>query len=152
MTTVDTEADTSPPKADTVPDTKKQKMGVPESPDNEWPEAWYMPDEVAEQCQDNKLEPNKPVSAADLKGLGISYWKMDADAYEYPVKEVPWNPKDAQDPRLKALRDDRGYSYADIITVHPDHLPDFENKIKCFFEGELITAILEHFIACVVLY
>ena len=64
-----------------------------------------------------------PIDAAGMRKLGISYWKMDADAYTYPVKEVPWDPKDAQDPKLKALRDDRGYSYADIITVHPDHLP-----------------------------
>ena len=45
------------------------------------------------------------------------------------VKEVPWDPKEAQDPKLKSLRDDRGYSYADIITVHPDHLPGRSYKV-----------------------
>ena len=48
---------------------------------------------------------------------------MDAEKYEYPVKAVPWDPKDAVDPRLKAIRDDRGYSYADIITVRECFFP-----------------------------
>ena len=77
-----------------------------------------------EECEDqkaeNRQEPNKPATVADLKKLGIAYWKMDADAYDYPVKAVPWDPKDATDPRLSSLRDDRGYSYADIISIRPD--------------------------------
>ena len=50
------------------------------------------------------------------------------------------DPKDAMDPKLKALRDARGYSYADIITIHPDHLPGFEDKIKAFFEEHIHDA------------
>lgn len=109
----------------------------PMAPDSEWPEAWIMPDEIPEtgdQCQSNRLEPNIPVSARDMKDIGISYWRMDADSYSYPVKAVPWDPQDATDPKLRALRDIRGYSYADIITIHPDHLPEFDAKIKSFFE------------------
>lgn len=113
----------------------------PCAPDSEWPEAWYMPDEVEDQCKPNKLEPNQPVTAADMKKLGICYWKMDADSYEYPTIQVPWDPKEAMDPKLKALRDARGYSYADIITVHPDHLPEFEKKIKAFFEEHIHDAV-----------
>jgi 1,2-dihydroxy-3-keto-5-methylthiopentene dioxygenase len=119
---------------------KKQKMDeYPMAPDNEWPEAWIMPDNENtpdfDQCKPNKCEPNIPVSAAEMKKIGIAYWKMEnVDKYEYPVKAVPYDPKDAMDPKLSALRDSRGYSYADIITVHPDHLPEFETKIKAFFE------------------
>lgn len=65
---------------------------------------------------------------------------MDAESFEYPVKSVPWNPKDAMDPKLIKLRTDRGYSYADIITVHPDHLPGFEDKVKSFFEEHIHDA------------
>ena len=137
MWTMSSEATKEETKVEEQPDTKKQKMSVAEAPDSEWPEAWLLPDDVSNQCALNKLEPNVAVDAAALRKLGISYWKMDADAYTYPVKEVPWDPKDAQDPKLKALRDDRGYSYADIITVHPDHLPAFEDKIKSFFEGRV---------------
>ena len=38
------------------------------------------------------------------------------------------------------IRDDRGYNYADIITVHPDHLPGYEDKVKAFFEEHIHDA------------
>ena len=132
-------------KADTTdaaaPEAKKQKTIMEVSPDNEWPEAWMMAEgETEDQKKENRQEPNVKVTAADMKALGVSYWKMDADAYDYPLKAVPWDPKDAMDPRLKALRDDRGYSYADIISIHPDHLPEYETKIKFFFEEHIHDA------------
>lgn len=111
----------------------------PMAPDSEWSEAWIMPDNESDpdfdQCKPNRCEPNVPVTADELKKIGIAYWKMDdVDKYNYPVKAVPYDPKDAVDPKLAALRDSRGYSYADIITVHPDHLPEYDTKIKAFFE------------------
>eukprot|EP00594_Rhizosolenia_setigera_P012533 CAMPEP_0178964916 /NCGR_PEP_ID=MMETSP0789-20121207/15961_1 /TAXON_ID=3005 /ORGANISM="Rhizosolenia setigera, Strain CCMP 1694" /LENGTH=203 /DNA_ID=CAMNT_0020649781 /DNA_START=13 /DNA_END=624 /DNA_ORIENTATION=- len=115
-------------------------MSLTQSPDEEWPEAWLMPEEVEDQKALNKLSPNVPVSVSEMKELGICYWKMDADAFTYPVKSVPWDPSDAMDPRLVQLRDDRGYSYADIITVHPDHLPGYEEKVKAFFEEHIHDA------------
>ncbi len=42
--------------------------------------------------------PNAPVSAAALRELGVLYWRLDADAH-------------ATDPRLRAIREVRGYSY-----------------------------------------
>lgn len=127
----------------TEPDNKKLKMDdYPMSPDEEWPEAWLMPDYVNDQCQPNQLEPHVPVSAEQMRELGMCYWKMhDVDKYEYPTKAVPWDPKDAKDPKLQALRDARGYSYADIITVHPDHLPEFDTKIAAFFEEHIHDAV-----------
>eukprot|EP00934_Nitzschia_sp_Nitz4_P008170 Nitzschia sp. Nitz4//scaffold76_size158648//128423//129339//NITZ4_002566-RA/size158648-augustus-gene-0.152-mRNA-1//-1//CDS//3329557905//8160//frame0 len=124
-----------------APEAKKVKMSVEPSPDSEWPEAWYMTEgEIEDQKKENRQEPNKPVDVAACKSLGISYWKMDADAFKYPVKQVPWDPKDAVDPRLSAIRDDRGYSYADILTIHPDHLPGYEEKVKAFFEEHIHDA------------
>lgn len=120
---------------------KKAKVSIPMAPDEEWPEAWIMPDgNCKDQKAPNKKEPNEPVDAAGLRKLGICYWKMDAESYSYPVKAIPWDPKDATDPRLMQLRDDRGYSYADIITVHPDHLPGYEQKVKAFFEEHIHDA------------
>jgi len=58
-----------------------------------------------------------------MRELGIAFWNGDADSYTYPVKTIPCDPKDATDPKLMQICDDRGYSYADIITVHPDNLP-----------------------------
>jgi hypothetical protein len=69
------------------PEAKKAKMvHVEESDMKEWPEAWLMADTVEDQKAPNRQEPNVTVSAADLKELGIAYWKMDADAFEYPIK------------------------------------------------------------------
>mmetsp|Transcript_268 Transcript_268/g.362 ORF Transcript_268/g.362 Transcript_268/m.362 type:complete len:222 (+) Transcript_268:247-912(+) len=123
-------------------ETKKPKLmnQYPEAPDEDWPEAWLMVDKVEDQCLVNRLEPNMPATVADLKKIGIQYWKMDAKSFEYPVKAVPWDPKNATDPKLKALRDDRGYNYADIITIHPDHLPEFDKKIAMFFEEHIHDA------------
>lgn len=123
-----------------VPIIKKAKMALPEAPFDQWPEAWIIPKEIDDQYAENRLEPNVPVTVEDLKKIGICYWKLDADSFTYPTKSVPWDPKDATDPMLKQLRDDRGYSYADIITVHPDHLPEFEKKLKAFFEEHIHDA------------
>ena len=47
--------------------------------------------------------------------------------HSLPARPVP---SEAMDPALAKIRDERGYSYADIITVHPDHLPEFETKVR----------------------
>mmetsp|Transcript_2465 Transcript_2465/g.2670 ORF Transcript_2465/g.2670 Transcript_2465/m.2670 type:complete len:226 (+) Transcript_2465:38-715(+) len=120
--------------------THTPKVGVKESPDSEWPEAWMMSDDIRDQKAENRLEPNMSVGVEGLRKIGLSYWKMDAETYTYPVKSVPWNPNDSMDPKLSQIRDDRGYSYADIITVHPDHLPGYEEKVKSFFEEHIHDA------------
>ena len=136
-----TEAAAEPETEVKEPETKKMKTSsVPQAPDEEWPEAWIMPDEVEDQKALNKLEPNEEVTPAMMKELGIAFWKMDADSFTYPTKSVPWDPKDAVDPKLSQIRDERGYSYADIITVHPDHLPGYEEKVKAFFEEHIHDA------------
>lgn len=136
-----TDTTTSKDPSTDPPPEKKPKNMMEQAPEEEWPEAWLMPEgECKDQKAANKREPNVPVSAADMKKLGICYWKMDADSYKYPTKAIPYDPKDAVDPKLSQLRDDRGYSYADIITVHPDHLPGFDDKIKAFFEEHIHDA------------
>jgi 1,2-dihydroxy-3-keto-5-methylthiopentene dioxygenase len=128
--------DTAPP-----PEAKKQKMTIIQAPDEEWPDSWMMVEgDLDDQKKENRQDPNLPVNAENLRKLGVQYWKMDAETYEYPLKAVPWDPKDAMDPKLKALRDDRGYSYADIISIHPDHLPEYETKVKYFFEEHIHDA------------
>jgi len=110
--------------------------------DEGWPEAWYMveDDKVESQKHENRLTPNQPVNVKDMRALGLNYWKMDAENYKYPVKSIPWDPQEATDPRLKALRDDRGYSYADVLTIHPDFLPGFDGLVKNFFTEHIHDA------------
>jgi 1,2-dihydroxy-3-keto-5-methylthiopentene dioxygenase len=111
-----------------------------QAPENQWPEAWYIAAECNDQKATNKKQPNEPASVEDLKAVGICYWKLNADADAYPSISVPWNPQDTCDPMLSQLRDDRGYGYADIITVHRDKLPEYDSKVKSFFEEHIHDA------------
>jgi len=116
------------------------KIGVKESPDSEWPEAWLMTDILKDKKAENRMTPNVPVAPDMLRKIGLSYWKMDAEKYTYPIKSVPWNPNNSMDPKLRQIRHDRGYSYADIITIHPDHLPGYEEKVSSFFKEHIHDA------------
>lgn len=51
---------------------------------------------------------------------------MDPDAYP-------------EDPKLKAIRKARGYSYEDAIEVSPSTLSNYEEKIKMFYEEHIHT-------------
>mmetsp|Transcript_2945 Transcript_2945/g.3248 ORF Transcript_2945/g.3248 Transcript_2945/m.3248 type:complete len:255 (+) Transcript_2945:46-810(+) len=118
----------------------KSKLGVKESPDSEWPEAWLMTNNLKDRKAENRMMPNIPIGAAVLRQIGLSYWKMDAEKYTYPTTSVPWNPNNSMDPKLSQIRNDRGYSYADIITIHPDHLIGYEEKINSFFKEHIHDA------------
>lgn len=63
----------SPTKDEEPPPSKKVKSGTMEqAPDSEWPEAWLMPNgEIEDQKAPNKLEPNVPVTAEELREIGI---------------------------------------------------------------------------------
>lgn len=54
------------------------------------------------------------------------YWKLDPSLYP-------------DDERLEAIKKVRGYSYEDTVNVSPDTLPDYENKIKAFYEEHIHT-------------
>ncbi|KAL7872953.1 hypothetical protein AOLI_G00120240 [Acnodon oligacanthus] len=87
-------------------------------------DAWYMDESAEDQRLPHRLEPNKPVSLEDLQKIGVFYWKLNADIYE-------------NDPELQRIREERGYSYMDIITIHPDKLANYEDKLKMFYEEHL---------------
>ncbi|XP_036448877.1 1,2-dihydroxy-3-keto-5-methylthiopentene dioxygenase [Colossoma macropomum] len=87
-------------------------------------EAWYMDESTEDQRLPHRLEPNKSVSLEDLQKIGVFYRKLNADIYE-------------NDPELQRIREERGYSYMDIITIHPDKLPNYEDKLKMFYEEHL---------------
>lgn len=76
--------------------------------------------------QPHQCVPNQPVNQSELEALGVLQWRLDADKHE-------------TDPVLADLRKQRGYTYHDLITVSPDRLPNYEAKIKSFFEEHLHT-------------
>jgi len=40
---------------------------------------------------------------------------------------------------VKEIRKERGYNYSDVCTVDPEHLQNFEEKIKSFFTEHIHT-------------
>ncbi|NP_001318092.1 acireductone dioxygenase [Solanum lycopersicum] len=89
-------------------------------------QAWYMDDNDEDQRLPHHREPKEFVSLDKLAELGVLSWRLDADNYE-------------TDEELKKIREDRGYSYIDFCEVCPEKLPNYEEKIKNFFEEHLHT-------------
>ncbi|XXG82105.1 hypothetical protein AAC387_Pa10g0123 [Persea americana] len=89
-------------------------------------EAWYMDDSDEDQRLPHHREPKEFVSLDQLAEFGVLSWRLDADDVD-------------NDEELKKIRKDRGYSYMDLIEVCPEKLPNYEDKIKSFFEEHLHT-------------
>ncbi|PON79980.1 Acireductone dioxygenase ARD family [Parasponia andersonii] len=89
-------------------------------------QAWYMDDSVDDQRLPHHREPKEFVSLDQLAELGVLSWRLDADNYE-------------TDEELKKIRAERGYSYMDFCEVSPETLPNYDEKIKNFFEEHLHT-------------
>ncbi|KAM4771986.1 acireductone dioxygenase [Rhinophrynus dorsalis] len=87
-------------------------------------QAWYMDESTEDQRLPHRLMPDQSVTLQQLKELGVHYFKLDADKYE-------------NDPELAKIRKENNYSYTDIITIHKDTLPNYEEKIKVFYEEHL---------------
>ncbi|EIE26677.1 aci-reductone dioxygenase [Coccomyxa subellipsoidea C-169] len=98
-----------------------KRLAQPDPIENSHVDAWYMDESTEDQRLPHRLEPNETVSLEHLQKLGVVYWKVDGE----------------EDPKLQAIRDARGYSYKDVITVSPDKLPNYEAKIKSFFEEHI---------------
>ncbi|CAK7327125.1 unnamed protein product [Dovyalis caffra] len=89
-------------------------------------QAWYMDDSDEDQRLPHHREPKEFVSLDQIAKLGVLSWRLDADNYE-------------TDEELKKIREERGYSYVDFCEVCPEKLPNYEEKIKNFFEEHLHT-------------
>ncbi|XP_077990385.1 acireductone dioxygenase-like [Glandiceps talaboti] len=86
--------------------------------------AWVLDDTDADQRLEHMTEPPKFVDLDYLKGQGVLYWKLDADNFE-------------KEGKLGEICKERGYTYEDVITCTPQTLPNYEQKIKSFFEEHL---------------
>merc|ERR1711976_403964 len=72
---------------------------------------------------------SEPPEMLDLDQLkektGVLYWKINADDVE-------------NDALLQKIRKDRGYTYEDQVNI-TEQMPEYEKKIKMFFEEHLHT-------------
>ncbi|XP_032070591.1 1,2-dihydroxy-3-keto-5-methylthiopentene dioxygenase [Thamnophis elegans] len=87
-------------------------------------EAWYMDGSPEDPRKPHRPQPPRPVSLEQLSRIGVFYCKLDADNYE-------------TDPELAKIRKEKNYSWMDIITISKDMLPNYEEKIKTFYEEHL---------------
>ncbi|WVZ55574.1 hypothetical protein U9M48_006215 [Paspalum notatum var. saurae] len=89
-------------------------------------QAWYMDDSEEDQRLPHHREPKEFIPLDKLSELGILSWRLNANDWE-------------NDENLKKIREARGYSYMDICDVCPEKLPNYEAKLKNFFEEHLHT-------------
>ena len=78
----------------------------------------------------HKKDPNVEVSLKTLENLGVVCNQIDPSMYEKDDKYL-------ENPELIAIQKERGYTYSDLITITPELLPNYEAKIKSFFEEHL---------------
>ncbi|XP_067941876.1 acireductone dioxygenase-like [Watersipora subatra] len=94
-------------------------------------QAWFMnKDEEGDQREERQCDPPRAVSLEDLKKLGVLYSYVAVDDNGKYREEGG---------DLHRIKEERGYNYEDTITVAPDKLPGYEEKIKSFFEEHLHT-------------
>ncbi|KAG8088327.1 hypothetical protein GUJ93_ZPchr0010g7551 [Zizania palustris] len=89
-------------------------------------EAWYMDDTKEDQRLPHYREPKEFIPIDKLTELGMISWRLNPDSWE-------------NDENLKRIRQARGYSYVDICDICPVKLPNYDAKIKNFFEEHLHT-------------
>ena len=83
--------------------------------------AWYYNDDGTDQRLPHQHNPVKSIDLEKLKEkTGVLYWKIDADNYESEGK-------------LQQIREERGYTYTDLIECCPEKLENYEDKLKNFF-------------------
>eukprot|EP00457_Paulinella_chromatophora_P016008 gb/GEZN01016728.1/.p1 GENE.gb/GEZN01016728.1/~~gb/GEZN01016728.1/.p1 ORF type:complete len:231 (-),score=13.35 gb/GEZN01016728.1/:15-707(-) len=83
-------------------------------------------------------QPKPSPSARQQSGagnLGYRVQYLDPALFSYPSSAMPYQPEQGgkTDARLARLRTERGYDYADIVTISPQGMNDFAEKTKAFW-------------------
>ncbi|KAJ3111052.1 hypothetical protein HK100_002826 [Physocladia obscura] len=79
------------------------------------------------RCDQRELHqfvPNKPVSINELAKLGVLYWNIDVSNPAYLEK-------------VETVCAERSYKNRDVINIRKDTLPNYDQKIKTFFEEHI---------------
>ena len=102
--------------------------------ESEWPEAWLMPESPKDLKVLNKMEPNIPATVEDLESFGVSYWKVGADSFSSELDIDAVTP-----PAPKHHRD---YSFANLISLSPEHFPEYAaDDIQSLFKERSLGGI-----------
>mmetsp|Transcript_45767 Transcript_45767/g.118298 ORF Transcript_45767/g.118298 Transcript_45767/m.118298 type:complete len:186 (+) Transcript_45767:70-627(+) len=85
-------------------------------------EAWLMDSSDEDQRKPHRRSPNVNVPLSDLEKIGVLYKSMDPNNYAE---------------ELEVICKERKYANRDEITCTPEKLPNYEEKIKSFFEEHI---------------
>ncbi|XP_069106159.1 uncharacterized protein [Argopecten irradians] len=85
--------------------------------------AWYMDDSNEDQRLPHQ-RPGSDVTLDQLRDIGVEYFNINPENYE-------------ENKELQKLREERKYTYMDKIECSPEKLPNYEEKIKAFFQEHL---------------
>ncbi|ORY07491.1 1,2-dihydroxy-3-keto-5-methylthiopentene dioxygenase 3 [Basidiobolus meristosporus CBS 931.73] len=83
---------------------------------------YYDTNSQADPREAHQLNPNQPVSLETLKEAGVLYWRLAGEEGRQ---------------QLEKIAEERQYKNRDVVTISPDKLPNYEEKIKMFFEEHL---------------
>ncbi|KAJ3022035.1 1,2-dihydroxy-3-keto-5-methylthiopentene dioxygenase [Thoreauomyces humboldtii] len=99
-------------------------------------QAWFYNDADASDGRElHQYTPNRPVPLSTLDHLGVLRWNI-----------LPSDPKHLD--QVDRICEERNYKNRDVITISKEKLPNYEAKLKSFFEehfheDEEIRYILE---------
>ena len=95
--------------------------------------AWFMDSSPGDQRLPHKPEKCETVSLDMLASLGVLYWKVKTDLLLFLFVYIhlcQLNADECDDnEQLNKIRSERGYNYQDVITVSPEKLPNYEEKV-----------------------
>ncbi|KAK0396836.1 hypothetical protein QR680_001880 [Steinernema hermaphroditum] len=103
---------------------ENRKNGFDEFIAKEMVKAWYMSNSIVDQRKECHLSPPEFCSLEKLAEIGVTYRLI---------------PTDEKDTGLELVCAEQGYDYRDEIVINREKLPNYDEKIKTFFEEHLHT-------------
>ncbi|KAI1731895.1 ARD/ARD' family domain-containing protein [Ditylenchus destructor] len=86
--------------------------------------SWLLPDNIEDQMAENQRDPPVEVSLSELEKIGVKYFYVPVNKRESGLAEIAAA---------------RGYDYQDECQISRDKLPNYDEKVKSFFEEHLHT-------------
>ncbi|ORX78175.1 1,2-dihydroxy-3-keto-5-methylthiopentene dioxygenase-like protein [Basidiobolus meristosporus CBS 931.73] len=84
--------------------------------------AYYYDNSFQDPREAHELLPSVPVSLEQLEKVGVLYWRLEGEEGRCQLEDIAT---------------ERSYKNRDVVTIAPGKLPNYEEKIKTFFEEHL---------------
>jgi 1,2-dihydroxy-3-keto-5-methylthiopentene dioxygenase len=98
-----------------------------------------MSDQINDQREECQREPPVQISLSELTKLGIEYFHVGTKNIRVGFSLPSKIPVEQSTKGLDEISHSRGYNYRDEIVVNRERLPNYDSRIKQFFEEHLHT-------------